>query len=427
MREHVAQMANPVAFTGGKVQPVADGISVVVGRRHGSRTDEGIEYRFDAERISEDDARAWIASKGIQVLSFTASPGHVQADDGTWAMTIDVLRMGKANASRGGKVVIDEQFLSEVERYTNANIDTLKPPLKLGHQPPPGSMFTADGAPALGWVARVRRVGDKLVADVVKVPDKLYQAFQLGRWRRQSAEIMRDWTNPAGDKVTRVLKAVALLGSELPAIQTLDDLVSFSGDEQVVCFVDAAAAPADGQGEGQNGEVAMTPEEIKAFIAEAVAKAVADALAPRETEPEGDTGMTDEETKTMTGLREQITDLRLTAALNARKITPAEIAKQKPLIMTLTADQANQVLDTIDAREPGPDKTQPIASTRGAEQDPLASLEGEEKLIALANGLCKTEDLSFRDAWIKVGNENPDDYAKYRKVAFPTRDSQKEN
>ena len=389
MREHVAVLANRAAFRDGKTQPVADGISVIIGRRHGSRTDEGIEYRFDADVISEADAREWIDTRGIQVLSFAAAAtdGPLQDADGTWTLLgVDILRCGPANASRGGKVTIDQAFLAEVERFTNANIDALKPPLKFGHEPPAGSMYSADGAPALGWVERVHVVGDRLKADLRKVPDRLYQAIRQGRWRRQSAEILRDWTNPAGEKCSRVLKAVALLGSELPAIQTLDDLVTLSDDTQVVCFVDGAAA-ADGgsQGKGTTGGSEMTPEEIKAFIAEAVTKAVAEALAPKEeTEPEGDVGMTDEETKLMADLRGKLYDLRLTAALNARKITPAEVAKQKPLLMTLTAEQADQTLDTIDSREPAPDRTKPLGNTSAGEQDPMTTLKGKDKIMAFA-------------------------------------------
>ena len=51
------------------------------------------------------------------------------------------------------------------------------PPLKLGHdksQP----LAASDGMPSLGWIKNLRRVGSTLVADLVDLPKRVYEAIK---------------------------------------------------------------------------------------------------------------------------------------------------------------------------------------------------------------------------------------------------------
>lgn len=109
------------------------------------------------------------------------------------------------------------------DTYTEADLDEMVrayndvgfvPPLKSGH--------TKDtpGAPALGWVENLRRVGSKLVADFAALPKAVYEAIRNRRYDSVSAEIYFDFER--GKKVfRRVLKAVALLGADIPAVPDL--------------------------------------------------------------------------------------------------------------------------------------------------------------------------------------------------------------
>jgi hypothetical protein len=414
MINHVAHLAKREAFDKGSLhsQVVEPGITVELGRRHGSRTEEGIAYYFDAAQLTPVQAQEWTRTRCITTIQFVTAPlpsnEPIQEEDGTWTLpSVDVLRIGTANASKGGRVTIDDTFLTEVERDTNRYISELKPPQKFGHEPPPGSMFTADGAPALGWVDKVSRVGDKLVASIRKVPNALYLAMKKGLWRRQSAEIMANWTAPDGTKCPHVLKAIALLGSELPAIQTLDDLVAFSEDTtQTVCLIDGAVIQTDNQGKNPDKGSTMTPEEIKALVQQLIAEA----LAPKEPTTKGDgTSMTAEETKQMTSLREQIYDLRLTAALSAGKITPAEVTRQKPLLLTLTMEQATLALDAIDSREADATKIKSLASTTEPVKDPNAGLAGKVKIMAFAASFQEEKKGTYADGLIEACKRFPED------------------
>jgi len=118
--------------------------------------------------------------------------------------------------------VYSEADLDEIVKAFN----TLKlpVPLKLGHTEAQKWFGQEDGAPALGWVEGVRRIGTKLVADFANVPEALAGLIANRNYRTKSAEIYWNFTSPDGQKWPRALKAVSLLGADPPAVTTLNDL-----------------------------------------------------------------------------------------------------------------------------------------------------------------------------------------------------------
>lgn len=92
-------------------------------------------------------------------------------------------------------------------------------PLKFGHD----GKDSRDGAPALGWVERVYRDGNKLLADFSSIPEVVYNAIKEGMYKFVSVELLKDV--PANTrKIPWVLDAVALLGATQPAVGILKDL-----------------------------------------------------------------------------------------------------------------------------------------------------------------------------------------------------------
>ncbi len=83
-------------------------------------------------------------------------------------------------------------------------------PLKLGHTTDPA-------APAVGWLANLRRVGGSLFADFVDLAQATYDAIRRRAYDNVSAEIFWD-TQRNGRTFRRMLKAVALLGADIPAV-----------------------------------------------------------------------------------------------------------------------------------------------------------------------------------------------------------------
>jgi len=117
--------------------------------------------------------------------------------------------------------------LDEMIRAFDENKATLKPFLKLGHNQEQ-KLIQNDGLPAAGWIDNLRREGEKLVADFVNLPKKIFQLIERGAYKKVSSEIY--WNVDFNGKVyKRMLSAVALLGANMPAVSSLDDILDLYG------------------------------------------------------------------------------------------------------------------------------------------------------------------------------------------------------
>jgi len=109
------------------------------------------------------------------------------------------------------------------DKYSEADLDKMvtafgeldyRPAIKIGH--------TRDkpGAPAYGWVQNLRRAGSKLIADFTDMHDSVVDAVRKKLYDNVSAEIYFNLKR-GGKSFDRALKAVALLGAEVPAVANL--------------------------------------------------------------------------------------------------------------------------------------------------------------------------------------------------------------
>jgi len=159
--------------------------------------------------------------------------------------------MSNSNTIRG--VEIFRSGAWNGDEYSNADLDDMvrnfdrvgfQVPITLGHQKEPG-------APAYGWVKHIRRVGDKLVADFRDLPKKLVDMIRQGRFGATSAEIF--WNlERNGKKFRRVLKAVALLGAETPAVSGLAPLQWAVASNTITTFDRVTACTFNLSGEGEH-------------------------------------------------------------------------------------------------------------------------------------------------------------------------------
>lgn len=115
-----------------------------------------------------------------------------------------------------------------------------KPPLKLGHDPEQAFWAKGepilgqyDGDPALGWISNLRMSGDKILADFVDVPEVVVNAIEKGLYKTVSIELRYI------DYVGYIITAVALLGADLPAVKSLDDLQSYL-TENIIGTIDVS-------------------------------------------------------------------------------------------------------------------------------------------------------------------------------------------
>jgi len=116
-----------------------------------------------------------------------------------------------------------QEDLAQIVENTNSLMKQGKhrPPIKLGHSTNQILGGQEDGDPSLGGAINFAASGDKVIADFENLPDIIYEAIQKSRFTSVSVEM--DHIKHFGWFIT----AVSLLGADLPAVKTLDDLQAF--------------------------------------------------------------------------------------------------------------------------------------------------------------------------------------------------------
>ena len=123
----------------------------------------------------------------------------------------------------------DKKDLDLLVKNFNALSDEIKPPNKLGHGKQ--GLLASAGLPAAGWITALRRVGDKLVADMSDVPKRIARIIKNRGYKRVSVEIYNNYQDKNGERRGLVLKALAFLGGDIPAVKTLKDMEVLYADE----------------------------------------------------------------------------------------------------------------------------------------------------------------------------------------------------
>lgn len=103
----------------------------------------------------------------------------------------------------------------------------LDPPVKLGHDGDQ-AIAQSDGYPAVGWVERLYRKGGKLIADFRDVPKRVADLVSAGAYQHVSSEIYFD-KKIAGKMYHAILKGVALLGGDMPAVKDISSIGDIEG------------------------------------------------------------------------------------------------------------------------------------------------------------------------------------------------------
>jgi hypothetical protein len=144
---------------------------------------------------------------------------------------IEILAVGTWKGSSGPVAFVGGDLDNIVSAYGELTGDknlNYEPPAKLGHDANQ-KLLQEDGYPAAGWVSALRRAGDKLVCDLKAVPKKIGDLIKAGGYKKVSAEVYSDY-EIGGKKYPKVLKAISLLGGDIPAVKTLNDIVAQYGE-----------------------------------------------------------------------------------------------------------------------------------------------------------------------------------------------------
>mgnify|MGYP001593748270 CR=1 FL=1 len=196
---------------------------------------------YSADKFPESwkNEPAAVRAKAIEMVNAMLREG--MAEDKAIPMALAGARKamgGKKEMAEHGNAVRGVEIFSpgthNGDPYTEADIDDMiaahaeldfRPAIKIGHAK------DAPGAPAYGWVTNLRKAGGKLVADFESMHDSVINALKDRRYDRVSSEVYFNLKR-GGKQFRRALKAVALLGADVPAVAGLTPLhkMEFAAD-----------------------------------------------------------------------------------------------------------------------------------------------------------------------------------------------------
>lgn len=160
------------------------------------------------------------------------------ASTGKTVQGVEILRVGEFDAQTG-PIEVTEDDLDAIVAAFEATHEVLGVPVRLGHE-------AQSGDPAQGWLANLRRVGAKLVADLVRMSEEVVAAVKSGRYGPRSAGLRKDAVID-GQTYPLVLDHLALLGAEQPAVpglNRLEDLLAAPAGRLIhLCAADGKPFP----------------------------------------------------------------------------------------------------------------------------------------------------------------------------------------
>jgi len=178
---------------------------------------------------------------------------------------VEVLAAGTWN----GEVYTVEDLHQLADTYNSGNLGIVSP-VKLGHDEDQ-KLLQEQGWPAAGYITRLWVNGDKLLADFRNVPHLIAELIKVKGYRTVSSEIYFNVLNPAtGRRVPRLFKAVALLGGDIPAVNSLREIAALytrADDAPTTGESVAAVWLAGGAGLG----AATTPADFATYTAHTAA------------------------------------------------------------------------------------------------------------------------------------------------------------
>jgi len=443
----------------------APGITILMGCRHGSKTEEGIAYRFAAAQFSAQSALAWLQNHKITTKGF--NPVAYDGDEEGLSFSVAVLKVGEFPGSVDGEpaqVVLTDEQLEQCRVDTNdlladgsldvvARVDPSAAigGAKLGHaadQSAVDKLFPEGGAAALGHMRQLRWIGDTLAADFVGVSTKFADFVKRKLWHARSADLIHGWTHPVTKRVyPMIMKSLSWLGAEMPAVPVheiwglaaTEGAPAASGDApsggQVIRIQFAASksesgdahvpgspaggAPANHTDGETPGNAGKTKNEDDAARKAAGEKSNMDELQELKGQvtqlaakvDQLSTRATQAEEKVELAKKHLVTD-GLDRARDERRITPAEHEKYSKVALGMSFENATAYVESMKDRPQAADLTKTIASQVAGGSN-LDALSGEPKILAFAASFRDEGKGTYRQGVEIASRLYPDDAEKY--------------
>ena len=228
---------------------------------------------------------------------------------------IEICKAGTWTAKNGKDVTLTTTDLDAIVSTYDPSVR--EAPLVFGHP--------EEEDPAFGWVDKLKRSGEILLAAFKQVPDTVKDLVNSGHYKKVSIALMPD---------KKTLKHVGLLGAVQPAVPGLKSVSLGNGEgDLVVEFSNPDAIDPDKQEEEDMGKI----EELE--------KELADEKAKREA---AETGLADEKKRADTAetalstaaAKQQETEVesKVDKLIEENRILPADKAAVKAVALALGKD-----------------------------------------------------------------------------------------
>lgn len=255
--------------------------------------------------------------------------------------------------------------LDDIVDNTNDVFDELMPYAKLDHDRDQW-LIRNSGLPAAGWLTNIRRVDDKILADIDRVPALVADIIDMGGYRRVSIELWMEFVSAITEKrYNMVMPALAFLGAETPAVRNLEDLADWYKKQEN--FSEGGAdgwslhrplithfQSNEGKPEMAKDNETLTMAEVEAKIAEAVQSvttSVTEKLqsefsekekaykAQHEADQARIAALEEAETKRQEITRKKVIDTFAETMVSAGALLPAEISLVKTFLDSVSSQR----------------------------------------------------------------------------------------
>ena len=284
---------------------------------------------------------------------------YVKEPDGTYTIRdVEIAAAGRWKPANWQGTAFDMSD-DKLAAMVNADAEiraktTLQPVIRNLHAPD-----VIGGTHQSGWIGALgplRKIGDKLLADLRGLAEAAFEYIVSGKAGRISPDISIDWEVPnSEDKLPIVLTGVSFTGPAFPAIATLKPIASFSGaiesngESMTLLSIDAAPVQQAAFAKTKTEDDGMDQKELDRLRDELAAEKAShdQAVAAFQSAQAAEKDAIEKERM---ALRQARVDALIEA--NMAKILPAQVEQVKQLAMSMTDDHLTVYFDQIKA---GPD------------------------------------------------------------------------